>query len=294
MVLSLAVPVAVALVAFDRFMIPRFFRPLGYFLCGVPWERFVPEKHVVLEQKFPVYFESGLLHLVELAATLYYAYSWTWWRDPSDWPQNALLVLDTSNPPHAAERDFIAPFYIFYFGYVMFTFVRDLFLKKDRTGGNFTFTIHHVLTVALTATSFHYGEWRAGFITRLCLGLGEVTLYFGKCYSAREQVGNGSRGLLGAIFLLNFIVWGGMRCLAYGWLCYSLTIMYLREKPTWANDQFAACTAMLVGSWAMLCLQLLWTPFICTAGLKYLRTGKMDDPVHRDLKNMKEVDKKKA
>jgi hypothetical protein len=187
-------------------------------------------------------------------------------------------------PINVLERDQIAPFYTFYFGYVSYTFVRDVFLKEDRTGGNVMFTIHHVLTVGLVASSFHYGEWRAGYLTRLIMGLGEVTLYFGKVYSARQQVGNGSQMVLGLLFILNAVVWGAMRCVAYAYLCYSLTVMYMRCYQAWAFGQLVACTAMLLGSWAMVSLQVIWTPFIFLSGLKFLRTGKIEDLVHRDNK----------
>jgi hypothetical protein len=220
--------------------------------------------------------------MVEVVGCWYYAYKWTWWRDFDSWPKEALEPFYPMSAEATAERDFIAAFYMWYLGYVCFTFVRDVFLKEDRTGGNWMFSLHHAVTLFLTLVSFHYGEWRSGFLTRICLGVGEVTLYWGKAYSARQQTGHGSRYLLAFIFFVNFLVWGSMRCIGYGYLCYSLSVMYMREKASWSNELLAACTAELVGCWILWVLQMVWTPFILASGYKFLSTGHMSDGVHRD------------
>jgi len=281
-VLSVASLIGAFLVIIDNYVVASIWRPLGYYLCGVPWARFVPDKHPIVEKKVPVWLYSGLLHMVEVVGCWYYAYKWMWWRDIQSWPKDALLPTYPMSAEASAERDFIAPFYMWYLGYVCFTFVRDVFLKEDRTGGNWMFSLHHAVTLFLTAVSFHYGEWRAGFITRICLGLGEVTLYWGKAYSAREQTGQGSRYLLAFLFFVNFLVWGGMRCIGYGYLCYSLSVMYMREKANWSNELFTACTMELVGCWVLWTLQMIWTPYILLSAIKYFTTGKMSDGVHRD------------
>lgn len=281
-VFGCAVTIGTCLVVLDSLLIKHIWRPLGYYLCGVPWARFVPTEYPVVEKKVPVWLYSGLLHMVEVVGCWYYAYKWTWWRDIETWPRDALEPLYPMTAASTAERDFIAPFYMWYLGYVCFTFVRDVFLKEDRTGGNWMFSLHHAVTLFLTLVSFHWGEWRSGFITRLCLGLGEVTLYWGKTYSARQQTGRGSRQLLAFIFFVNFIVWGLMRCFGYGYLCYSLSVMYMREKANWSNELFTACTLELIGCWVLWTLQIVWTPFILVSGYKFLTTGQMSDGVHRD------------
>eukprot|EP00746_Dinoflagellata_sp_MGD_P160493 gnl/MRDRNA2_/MRDRNA2_87274_c0_seq1.p1 gnl/MRDRNA2_/MRDRNA2_87274_c0~~gnl/MRDRNA2_/MRDRNA2_87274_c0_seq1.p1 ORF type:complete len:318 (-),score=34.38 gnl/MRDRNA2_/MRDRNA2_87274_c0_seq1:553-1506(-) len=294
-VFACAVMIGSCLVAFDSFLIKNVWRPLGYYLCGVPWARFVPDKYPVVEKKVPVWLYSGLLHMLEIVGCWYYACKWTWWRDLETWPKDTLLPLYPMSPEATAERDFIASFYMWYLGYVCFTFVRDVFLKEDRTGGNWMFSLHHAVTLFLTLVSFHFGEWRAGLITRMCLGVGEVTLYWGKAYSARQQCGHGSRPLLAFIFFVNFLVWGAMRCIWYGYLCYSLSIMYMREKTNWSTELFAACTLELIGCWILWVLQVVWTPFILASGYKFLSTGHMSDGVHRDgSEHLKEKEGKKG
>jgi hypothetical protein len=174
-----------------------------------------------------------------------------------------------------ATRQYVLPYYVVYLGYACHSLVKDV----RRCWGNFSspmqamFLFHHVLTLFLVILSIENRCWRAGVLTRLAHGPADVGVYGGKLVIAAYDKGMVSKRLMGTTYVTVTLLWFYLRCYLYGRVNYALQVMYNAKSSEWGTFQFAVCTALLVGSWVMWLLQVIWAVNLVLPTVRFLRDG---------------------
>lgn len=195
----------------------------------------------------------------------------SWVFNVSEWPQ-----IMVARPDDTAERNLLAPFYAIYFGYTMHSLVKDV----RRSWGNLTsldqlsFLLHHVLAVGLVAGAFKEGLWRAGVLTRLIHDPADIFLYGSKFYQGLCDQGQGNRGVLTFLYILNCVVWTATRVLLYGVFLVQLTrtVGLMHDDSSFEGVPINISITLWAGSSLMWILQVIWMGAMFRATQKYLQS----------------------
>merc|ERR1712187_659367 len=112
--------------------------------------------------------------------------------------------------------------------------------------------------MGLTFGSVPAFAWRCGVLTRLMFDPVDIFLYGSKFYQGFYDQGRGHFSVVAFLYVSNNVIWGGLRVVLYGWFCVSITMMVLQHYQTFNGFVSAMLCALLLGSWVMWALQVLW------------------------------------
>jgi len=244
------------------------------YLCGFlakPYAAYVDKSDEKLEKKLVAWTGNVSSHGLQCLFWWVYALSGeTWIFDIFGWvvelePTEARLI----------DRPRVLPVYIMYLGYAWHSLQKDV----RRSWGNFhqpmqaMFLFHHLLTIFLVALSIEHNCWRAGVLTRLAHDPADIMIYTSKIYIAAYEKGKGSYLRVCFIYVITVIVWVSTRVVLYGWVNYCLHVMYLAKVDSWEPTHQIVCVSLLIGSWVMWILQVIWSYALGASMYQFVTTG---------------------
>jgi len=193
-----------------------------------------------------------------------------WAFDIGNW---APIMLP--RPWDITEREILVPFFTIYFGFAWHSLIKDLRRNwPPKSPDQFSFLLHHLLTIGLVAGCFKVGAWRA-----------DIFLYSSKFYQGLYDQGRGRLSIITFLYILNNVVWGGTRVLLYGFFsCFVLTklcIMIVNAEYDLVTT--IVCVALYVASLLMWLLQVIWLWHLIKATRKFLRSKGKDTHDHLDV-----------
>lgn len=286
--------------AFEKAIVPYVFQPLSISLMGVSNVKL--EKGTRLYSKVMEYFPHLLfkvvMNLVEFTLWMTWLARFKGWEDWQNWAE-----YERPLPTTHEEYEPTKKIYYVYFVFVIFTTLKDIWRRPANAGiAQYSFDLHHLLALFLTAASLSTGLWRAGMLTRVSHGITDVILYgskVGETYLEVQQMlqKEPKPYFLQKLFFLSFasLAWILTRIIVYAVVCWSYTVLYTQDIITNYPKHQPIALSLVIGSLLMYLLQLVWLFGLTITCMKFFKSGgKIRDFNHAHHDQLeKEKNKKK-